>query len=123
VIGGLSTKDALLCAGFSLALPLGQVLFKQAAILHGRSSGALLLRLIGNPALAAALAWYGATAFFWFYILTRVPLSTAYPFAVAGSGLVPLFAWLIFKEQLTWQFGLGYAVMIVGFLVAMQGKG
>jgi drug/metabolite transporter (DMT)-like permease len=122
VIGGLGGKDALLCAGFSLALPLGQVLFKWAAVLHADSKGGMAARLASNPALIGALAWYGATALFWFYILTRIPLSTAYPFAVAGSGLVPLFAWLIFREQLTWQFVVGYAVMVLGFLVAMQGK-
>lgn len=121
-MAGLGWKTTLLCAAFAIALPLGQILFKFAALHHARTEGALLMRLAANPALIGALAWYGGTALFWFYILTRTPLSTAYPFAVAGSALVPIFAWLIFKEPLGWQFVLGFAVMIAGFLIAMTGR-
>lgn len=121
-MAGLGWKTTLLCMVFAVALPLGQILFKFAALRHARSEGALLMRLASNPALIGALAWYGGTALFWFYILTRTPLSTAYPFAVAGSALVPIFAWLIFKEPLSWQFAMGFAIMIVGFLIAMIGR-
>ena len=62
------------------------------------------------------------TALFWFYILTRVPLSTAYAFSVIGSGLVPLIAWLVFKEQLTWHFAAGYVLMLAGFALTLQGR-
>ena len=43
----MTWKDALLCAGFSLALPTGQVMFKWAAITNERLTGPLLLR--GKP--------------------------------------------------------------------------
>ena len=76
-------KDALLCAGFSLALPIGQTLFKFAAVNNARLQGPLLIKLITNVPLIGAFAWYGLTALVWFYILTRVPLSLAYPPATA----------------------------------------
>ncbi|HEY2359385.1 MAG TPA: hypothetical protein VGH86_18195 [Phenylobacterium sp.] len=115
-------KDALLCAGFSLALPIGQTLFKFAAVNNARLSGPLIVRLVTNVPLIGAFAWYGLTALFWFYILTRVPLSTAYAFSIVGSGLVPLVAWLVFKEPLDWRFALGYLLMLSGFAVIMQGQ-
>lgn len=115
-------KEALLCAGFSVALPIGQTLFKSAALYNERLSGNLILRLVTNWPLIGAFAWYAATALFWFYILTRVPLSTAYVFSILGSGLVPLIAWLVFKEPIGWRFAAGYALMLVGFLVIMQGQ-
>jgi drug/metabolite transporter (DMT)-like permease len=115
-------KDALLCAGFSLALPVGQTLFKFAAVNDARLSGPLPIRLLTNAPLMGAFAWYGLTALFWFYILTRVPLSTAYVFSILGSGLVPLVAWLVFKEPIGWRFGAGYALMMLGFVVIMQGQ-
>ncbi len=118
----MTLKDALLCAGFSLALPIGQTLFKWAAIYNTRLSGPLPWRLITNGPLIGAFAWYGLTALFWFYILTRVPLSLAYAFSIVGSGLVPLIAWLVFKEQLTWHFAAGYALMLAGFLLTLQGR-
>ncbi len=119
----MTWKDILLCAGFSLALPVGQTLFKFAAVANSRMSGPLLMRLVTNLPLLGAFAWYGLTALFWFYILTRVPLSFAYAFSIVGSGLVPLVAWLVFKEPLDWRFGLGYLLMLAGFAVIMQGQG
>ncbi|THD58921.1 hypothetical protein [Phenylobacterium sp.] len=119
----MNLKDAALCAGFSLALPVGQTLFKFAAVTNARMTGPLLLRLVTNLPLIGAFAWYGLTALFWFYILTRVPLSLAYAFSIVGSGLVPLVAWLVFKEPLDWRFALGYLLMLAGFAVIMQGQG
>jgi len=118
----VTTKDMLLCAGFSLALPIGQTLFKFAAVNNARLSGNPMVKLVTNGPLIGAFAWYGLTALFWFYILTRVPLSTAYAFSIVGSGLVPLVAWLVFKEPLGWRFLVGYALMLSGFLVIMQGQ-
>jgi multidrug transporter EmrE-like cation transporter len=118
----VTLKEALLCVGFSLALPVGQTLFKWAALTNARLTGPLPLKLLGNGPLIGAFGWYGLTALFWFYILTRVPLSTAYAFSIVGSGLVPLVAWLVFKEPLGWRFAVGYALMLAGFLVIMQGQ-
>ncbi|MDB5453080.1 MAG: hypothetical protein JWO33_1658 [Caulobacteraceae bacterium] len=118
----MTLRDMLLCSGFSIALPIGQSLFKWAAVYNERLSGPLPLRLISNPPLLGAFAWYGMTALFWFYILTRTPLSTAYAFAIMGSGLVPLIAWLVFKEPMSWRFILGFAVMMAGLLVVVSGQ-
>jgi drug/metabolite transporter (DMT)-like permease len=115
-------KEALLCAGFAVALPIGQTLFKWAAVTNEKLAGNVVVRLVTNGPLIGAFAWYGLTALFWFYILTRVPLSTAYVFSILGSGLVPLVAWLVFKEPIGWRFAAGYALMMLGFLVIMQGQ-
>ena len=115
-------KEAALCASFAVALPIGQTLFKWAAQYNEKLSGNLVIRLISNGPLIGAFAWYGLTALVWFYILTRVPLSTAYVFSILGSGLVPLIAWLVFKEPIGWRFAAGYALMMVGFAVIMQGQ-
>lgn len=118
----MTPKDVLLCAGFSIALPIGQTLFKFAALQNARLSGPLVVRLVSNGPLIGAFAWYGLTALFWFYILTRVPLSLAYAFSIVGSGLVPLVAWLVFKESLDWRFPVGYLLMLTGFAVIMTGQ-
>lgn len=118
----VTLKDAVLCAGFAMALPLGQTLFKWAAVTNEKLTGNIVVRLVSNGPLIGAFAWYGMTALFWFYILTRVPLSTAYVFSILGSGLVPLIAWLVFKEPIGWRFAAGYALMMVGFAVIMQGQ-
>jgi len=118
----MNLKDAALCVGFSIALPIGQTLFKFAALQNAKMSGPIVLRLATNGPLIGAFAWYGLTALFWFYILTRVPLSLAYAFSIVGSGLVPLVAWLVFKEPLDWRFPIGYLLMLSGFAVIMTGQ-
>lgn len=118
----MKLSDVALCAGFSLALPIGQTLFKFAANQHAASSGPLVQRLVTNGPLIGAFAWYGLTALFWFYILTRVPLSLAYAFSIVGSGMVPLVAWWVFKEPLDWRFPVGYLLMLTGFAVIMTGQ-
>ena len=118
----MTLKDALLCGGFSLAMPIGQTLFKFAAVNNARLQGPLLVKLVTNVPLLGAFAWYGLTALFWFYILTRVPLSLAYAFSIVGSGMVPLVAWWVFKEPLDWRFPVGYLLMLTGFAVIMTGQ-
>jgi drug/metabolite transporter (DMT)-like permease len=118
----VTPREVAMCVGFSVAMPIGQSLFKWAAIYNTRLSGPLPLRLVSNLPLMGAFAWYGLTALFWFYILTRVPLSSAYGYAILGSGLVPVIAALVFKEPVTWQMAAGYALMLAGLLLTTLGR-
>lgn len=115
----MGLKDTLLCSAFAVIMPIGQALFKWAAIYNEGLGGPLPLRVLRNFPLLGAFAWYGLTALLWFYILTRVPLSSAYVFALMGTGLVPLIAWLIFKEPVSWSLALGYGLMLAGLAVIM----
>lgn len=117
-MGGI---DVLLCSAFALMLPAGQLMLKWAAM-HPAAAGApLMSALMQRWRLGAALGWYGLTALFWFYILTRTPLSAAFPFSIAGSALVPLAAGLVFGERLSWRYAGGYALMLTGLFVAVSG--
>ena len=114
--------DYVLCLGFAIALPVGQLLFKWAALYQAHLTGPMPWKLLKNAPLIGAFGWYGLTALVWFYILSRTPLSTAYAFSILGSALVPLMAWVIFKEPASWKFAVGYGLMLVGFLVILQAK-
>lgn len=117
----MAPTDIALCCAFSLTLPIGQVLFKRAALRHGETTGSLPVRVLTNVSLMIACAWYGGTALFWFVILTRVPLVAAYPFAIAGSASVPLVSSVVFKERLSRDFAAGFVLMLLGLaLVVMR---
>ncbi len=118
----LSLKDTVLCGIFAVVLPAGQMLFKMAAIADASLDGPIVLRLLKNLPLMSAFAWYGVTALFWFYVLTRVPLSTAYAFSMVGSALVPVMAWVFFKEALNWQMGLGFVVIFIGLVIIARAR-
>jgi drug/metabolite transporter (DMT)-like permease len=119
----MKPRDVLLCGGFALALPVGQLMFKAAAAYQNRLEGPLPARLLHNFPLMGALGWYGVTALLWFYILTRLPLSTAYVFSILGAALVPVLSWLVFAEPMSWRLAAGYAVMLAGLLVIMRDPG
>jgi drug/metabolite transporter (DMT)-like permease len=110
----MSPGDILLCCAFAVTLPIGQVMFKFAAMRHATLQGSIPRRLIANPILIAACAWYGMTALFWFFVLTRLPLVAAYPFAIAGSATVPFVSSLVFKEKLSAGFAGGFILMVLG---------
>ena len=116
----MTLKDAALCSVIAIALPAGQMLFKLAALQHAQLSGSLPLRMVHNVPLWAAFAWYGVTALYWIYVLTRVPLSSAYAFSMVGSGLVPLLAWSIFKEPISFQAWGGFAVILLGLTIVAR---
>ena len=116
----MSPKDVALCSVFAVALPLGQMLFKWGAVYNERLSGPFLARVVVNYPLIGAFAWYGVTALLWFYVLTRVPLSSAYAFSLVGSCLVPLAGWLVFKEQASWSMVAGYGLMIAGLFLVVR---
>lgn len=119
----LSPQNFLLCLGFSFALPAGQMLFKWGADYSKGIDGGFVQKVVFNYPLIGAFGWYGLTALFWFYILTRVPLSLAYPFSILGAGLVPILAWILFRETITPQAWLGYAIMLIGFLLIARSAG
>ena len=116
----MGLKDALLCAVVAIALPIGQAMFKWATVYDQRLTGSFVGRALQNWPLMTAFGWYGLTALIWFFTLTRVPLSTAYAFSLAGSALVPLVAWLLFKEPFSWGTLVGYALMLGGLSIVMS---
>jgi drug/metabolite transporter (DMT)-like permease len=118
----MTFKDIALCSVFAVALPAGQTLFKLAAIESSRLGGLIVSRLMNNLPLWGAFAWYGLTAILWVYILSRVPLYKAYAFSMAGAGLVPLLAWLVFKEPVSWQAAFGFGIIMIGLLVVANAQ-
>lgn len=117
----MNPKVLALCVGFAIAIPVGQMLFKWAAIHDARLDGPLVVRMIQNLPLMLAFAWYGASAVLWLVILTQAPLSLAYPLAILGSGLVPLFAWAVFREPVSWNLAAGYVLMLAGVFLTQRG--
>lgn len=114
----MTPKDVLLCAAFAVVMPAGQLMFKWAAVYNETLTGPPLRRLFQNWPLMGAGVWYALTALLWFYILTRVPLSSAYAFALVGACLVPAIGWLVFKEPVSWPMAAGYLLIFAGlFLV------
>jgi drug/metabolite transporter (DMT)-like permease len=118
----MTPKTAIMCAIFAVAISVGQILFKLAGDYSRSLSGPLIERILHNYILWGAFLWYGATSVLWVVILSQTPLNTAYLFSLAGAALVPLWAWLFFKEALTLNIFLGYVLVLLGLFIGVRVK-
>ena len=81
------------------ALAAGQLLFKSTAIrVRGLPFAAMVSKIAFVPSFYAACLLYAAATVLWVWILTRLPLSTAYPFVGLSFVMVALAGWCFLGE-------------------------
>lgn len=83
----------------------------------------VLLKIAANPNI-----WVGGLGFvggsvFWLFVLSRAPLSLAYPILALSYFVVVIEAWLFLGEHLTWQRLAGVAVIYVGVVIVGLSEG
>jgi multidrug transporter EmrE-like cation transporter len=64
-----------------------------------------------------ALSLYAFSTFLWIWILSRVPLSQAYPWVAIGIAIVPLLGWYVFDERIKPTFWLGVLLIVSGVII------
>lgn len=110
-------------SAFVLILVVGQVLFKKVGLaVRGLPPVDALIVVAYDPVLYVALALYGFATLLWIWILSRVPLSQAYPCVAFGTAIVPLLGWYLFGERIAPVFWLGVAFIMVGILLVHCGS-
>jgi drug/metabolite transporter (DMT)-like permease len=105
---------AVLCLIFSGTLACGQILFKLAAEDIRLRSEQPILAMVFSPWLIGAIALYATLTILWVYVLTRAPLSVAYPFSLLGSAIVPILAALLLDEALSTKSAIGFMIVLFG---------
>ena len=76
-----------------------------------------LPRIILNPFIVLGFIGFGGGAVFWLAVLSRVPLSIAYPTLALSYLIVVVEAWWLLKERVTWQRMLGVAIIVGGVII------
>jgi multidrug transporter EmrE-like cation transporter len=114
-----------LLVGLGIVLNVGaQICLKLAAGPHGLKLSDLVQRWASfafNPLLLLGLALYGASVVNWLVVLSRMPLSVAYPLMSLGYVATFLVGVLCFREPWSWVNLLGLAFLLVGVgLIARQ---
>ncbi|MBP1907776.1 drug/metabolite transporter (DMT)-like permease [Paenibacillus turicensis] len=97
--------------GNIVLLVTGQVLFKLGL---QRAGGFVWQKMITSPLLISGLALYGIATILWFGVLTRLPLSQAYPMQALAYVIALLPAYFLFGEIITMTKLAGVAVILVG---------
>ena len=76
-----------------------------------------VVRAVQQPLLWAGLVLFGISAVFWLVVLSRVPLSIAYPLVGVSYILVVLFAKLVLHESVPALRWIGVVVVALGIAV------
>jgi undecaprenyl phosphate-alpha-L-ara4N flippase subunit ArnE len=79
--------------------------------------GLLLWRILTNPHILAGFALYGVASVLWIVVLSRAPLSLAYPLLSLGYVLVLLASAYVFGETIPAVRVAGIAAILVGLLL------
>jgi multidrug transporter EmrE-like cation transporter len=105
-------------ATFTATIAIGQVLFKKIGLaIRGRPPIDSVIYLLRCHLFYVVVSMYALSTFLWIWILSRVPLSQAYPFAAIGIAIVPLTGWYMFGERTSPAFWLGILLILVGVII------
>ena len=105
---------------FSVGLGVaGQLLMKQGMLASPnlRLEAAALVRALLQPYVVAGFVCYGVASISWLMVLSRVPLSIAYPMLSLGYAAIALLSWYFFGESLTSIKAIGIVSILVGIFL------
>lgn len=80
----------------------------------------MAFKVLTNPLVIGGLALYVLGAAFWLTVLSRVPLSFAYPVLALSYAFTPLLAWLILGENVPSLRWLGIAIICAGVIIVSR---
>lgn len=117
----ISAVLLVISVGFAVA---GQVTLKSAMERVGRIGGAevsaagdTLMRAAKEPRLWLGLFLFGISALFWLVVLSRVPLSVAYPLVGVSYILIVLLARFVLHETVPPMRWVGVVVVATGIAI------
>lgn len=83
----------------------------------GNAVRAVLPRIVRNPFIWVGFLGFGTGALFWLAVLSRVPLSIAYPILALSYFVVVIEARLFLHERVTWKRMLGVTIIVIGVVI------
>jgi len=113
-------KDFMLCLSNVGFLVGGQLLFKRGV--SGREISSLpdVVKLMFKPSIIVAIILYAGATLLWIYILTRIPISYAYPIQALAFPLVVVCSFFLFKEAVPIQRWIGLGIIVLGAFIASR---
>lgn len=109
--------SGLLLAVNIVMLAAGQLFWKKAILVAGNISLQSLPGLIMSPLFLLGAICYGAATLSWIAVLSRLPLSLAYPLQSLTYVVVALAAWQLFGEAVPPSRWIGVGIILVGAVV------
>lgn len=117
----IQLKDIVLLGLFPMVMSIGQILFRTCAVAQtGKGMKASVIGLLTSPTFFLACAFYIAATGYWIWLLTRYPLSVAYPIAILSVVFTPLIDKYFFKCQLSGMYWIGLSIMVFGVFIIVR---
>ena len=98
----------------------GQVFFR--AGVDNRSFGSIeeIVRTIFSPLIFAGLVIYALSTILWLYVLTRIPISQAYPMLALAYPAMLIIAKFLFNEDISLIRWIGVGVVCIGVVLVAK---
>jgi drug/metabolite transporter (DMT)-like permease len=90
---------------------------------HSAALRKVLPTIVRNPFIWLGFLGFGSGALFWLAVLSRAPLSVAYPILALSYFVVVVEAWLFLHERVTWQRLAGVLIIVVGVAIVGLSEG
>jgi drug/metabolite transporter (DMT)-like permease len=113
-------KNIMLCLLAVVLTVCGQMFFKLGAQEKEISSIPDILKLFLSPMIIIAVTLYVGTTILWVYILSKMPLSYAYPFIALAFPLVIAISSFLFHESVPVHRWVGVGIIVFGTLLASK---
>ena len=115
----MTLSNAMLLVLYAFGMGVGQVLFKMSSAAVKKPFGLSSIHdLIFNGYFVVAIILYMIMTVVWVWLLTKLPLTVAYPFSALVFVIVPLFALGFLGEPLRWTTMAGSTVIIAGVYIS-----
>ena len=110
-----------LSSGSQIILKKGMIAPRMQETLASGDIPAILLTVLTSPMIIGGLFCFGLSAVFWLFVLSKIPLSSAYPFVALGIGVTVIAGLTLFGETVSPNGAVGVGFIILGILcVASQ---
>lgn len=98
-------------------LVAGQTIWKIGLEKVGGLNAGNWLQVMFSPLIMLGIVIYGVATVLWLYVLSRLPISIAYPLQSFAFVLALIIAFLFFKESIPMNRWVGTAIILAGITV------
>ena len=108
--------SVLLSAFSQILLKAGMVSPAVRKVLFTGAPLGIVITIASTPIIILGFLCFGLSLLIWLTILSRIPLSTAYPFVALGIAVTVVAGVTLFGETLSFQKVAGVILILVGIL-------
>lgn len=98
-------------------LVAGQIVWKMGLQEQGGMHLNNIAAVIFSPLVLLGISFYGIATILWLFVLSRLPLSLAYPLQSVAYALGIITSWYLFGEAVPLNRWIGAGIIVVGAVV------